>query len=181
MNHLMIDLETWGTAPGSALRSIGAVVFNPADSAVLGATFYRNIDFASQEAVGLTKDPDTVAWWADQSIEAQLALSEEQVSLPQALEELSKFWVAEGANYVWGHGANFDPVLLDVAYRAAFPDVKDPVPWKFWNVRCCRTVLALARRRPDRSIGTHHNALDDAKAQARAVCAAFRHGSFAAE
>ena len=181
MKNVMIDLETWGTAPGSALRSIGAVVFTPGETVPLGATFYRNIDFTSQEAVGLRKDADTEAWWADQSITAQLALSDEQVPIRQALEELARWWVAESAEYVWGHGANFDPVLLDVAYRAAFPGVKDPAPWKFWNARCCRTVLALGRRKPDRTIGTHHNALDDAKAQARAVCAAFRHGKFTAE
>ena len=27
--NVMLDLETWGTAPGSALRSIGAVMFDP--------------------------------------------------------------------------------------------------------------------------------------------------------
>lgn len=180
MNNVMADLETWGTAPGSALRSLGAVVFDPSGS-TQGATFYRNIDFASQEALGLVKDPRTEAWWAEQNIGAQLALSEQQVPLRQALTEFAQWWVAESAEYLWGHGANFDPVLLDVAYQRAFPDVENPSPWKFWNIRCSRTVLALARRKPDRSIGTHHNALDDAKAQARAVTAAFRYGRFTPE
>lgn len=177
MKHAMVDLETWGTAPGSALRSIGAVIFDPG-SVGLGATFYRNVDFTSQEAIGLVKDPRTEAWWAEQTVDAQLALSEEQVPIKQALVDLARWWVAEGAVYVWGHGANFDPVILDVAYRKTFPDVDKPTPWEYWNVRCCRTVLALNRRKPDRSIGTHHNALDDAKAQARAVQAAFRFGNF---
>lgn len=26
--HIMVDLETWGTSPGSDIRSIGAVVFD---------------------------------------------------------------------------------------------------------------------------------------------------------
>ena len=180
MKHAMGDLETWGTAPGSALRSIGVVIFDPG-STVQGATFYRNIDFASQEAIGLVKDPRTEAWWAEQTIEAQLALSEQQVPIQQALTDLARWWVAESAEYLWGHGANFDPVLLDVAYQKAFPGVANPTPWKFWNIRCSRTVLSLARRKPDRSIGTHHNALDDAKAQARAVSAAFRYGRFTPE
>ena len=114
MKHAMGDLETWGTAPGSALRSIGVVIFDPG-STVQGATFYRNIDFASQEAIGLVKDPRTEAWWAEQTIEAQLALSEQQVPIQQALTDLARWWVAESAEYLWGHGANFDPVLLDLA------------------------------------------------------------------
>lgn len=27
--HIMVDLETWGKIPGSDIRSIGAVVFDP--------------------------------------------------------------------------------------------------------------------------------------------------------
>ena len=29
MSDVMLDLETWGTRPGCAIRSIGACVFNP--------------------------------------------------------------------------------------------------------------------------------------------------------
>jgi inhibitor of KinA sporulation pathway (predicted exonuclease) len=36
----------------------------------------------------------------------------------------------------------------------------------------------MANRKPDRRGGTHHNALDDAIAQAKAVAAAFRAGQF---
>jgi len=38
--HVMFDLETWGTTPGSALRSIGAVEFDPMGKDI-GRTFYR--------------------------------------------------------------------------------------------------------------------------------------------
>lgn len=61
MTAVMLDLETWGTAPGSALRSIGACTFIPATGET-PQTFYRNITRASCEAVGLAVDPETVKW-----------------------------------------------------------------------------------------------------------------------
>lgn len=174
MAHVMIDLETWGTQPGSMLRSLGAVVFDPT-TGELGDEFYANIDEASQEAVGLKKDASTVQWWTEQSAEAQAALLTDQHPLSKVLQGFASWWDHVDGQYVWGHGASFDPVLLEAAYATCLLDT----PWAFWNVRCCRTVLALANRRPDRRANeTHHNALDDAKAQARAVAAAFRAGIF---
>ena len=173
MTHIMLDLETWGTAPGSALRSIGAVAFNP-ESGELGATFYRNISDESCEDMGLSKDPETVAWWAGQSAEAQTQLLEDPQHIMDVLESFGEYWHKAGGVHVWGHGASFDPVLLEAAYRACWLKA----PWDFWNIRCCRTVLAMANRKPAREGGTHHNALDDARAQAKAVAAAFRTKQF---
>lgn len=176
MNHVMIDLETWGTTAGSALRSLGAVVFDPANpTAPLGETFFANIDDASCAAIGLRKDARTEAWWADQSAAAQGAFAVDPRPIGGVLREFTAWFAKVGGQYVWGHGANFDPVLLEAAYDAVLLEA----PWKFWDVRCCRTVLAMANRRPDRHAkDVHHNALDDAKAQARAVQAAFRYGTF---
>ncbi len=80
--------------------------------------------------------------------------------------------------YVWSHGANFDEPL----WTAAAAAVGQGVPWKFWNVRCTRTAFDLRNFDP-KSIareGTHHNALDDAKHQARCVQAAMKHRDVAA-
>lgn len=178
MAHVMVDLETWGTRPGSALRSIGAVVFDPANpTAPLGEAFYAVIDDASCAAIGLVKDPRTVQWWAEQSTEAKAAFEIDPRPIGGVLREFSAWFTKVGGEQVWGHGASFDPVLLEAAYDAVLLEA----PWKFWDVRCCRTVLAMANRRPERHAkDVHHNALDDAKAQARAVQAAFRYGSFRA-
>lgn len=178
MQHIMLDLETWGTRAGSAIRSIGAVVFNPdKPTAPLGAEFYCNVSDASCEAIGLVRDPRTVQWWSEQSEAASAALQVDQVSIGEAMQRFTKWFEGVGGQYVWGHGASFDPVLLEAAYDACLLEA----PWKFWDVRCCRTVLSMANRKPDRrSSDVHHNALDDAKAQARAVQAAFRYGQFSA-
>lgn len=173
MSHVMLDLETWGTKPGCAIRSIGAVVFDPC-SGDIASRFYRNVTDASCEALGLTKDASTVAWWEEQSEEARGALDVNAVALSDALEAFTGWFNnCEGAQ-VYGHGASFDPPILEAAYSACFLDA----PWKFWEVRCCRTILAMANRKPQRGGGTHHNALDDAEAQAKAVAAAFRTGQF---
>jgi hypothetical protein len=164
----MIDLETWGLTPGSMLRSIGAVVFDPV-GARMGSTFYANIDEASQEAVGLTRDGETVLWWTEQSFDAQELLEEDQRPLHDVLAEFTSWWKMAGGQHPWSHGANFDIVLLESAYRACGLEH----PWKFWDVRCCRTVLALGNRRAYvPKGGVKHHALTDAKAQAVAVAAA---------
>lgn len=177
MHHVMIDLETWGTSPGSALRSLGAVVFYPDDAEKpVTQTFYANIEDASCEAFGLVREKGTEDWWEGQNDAAKAALLVDQRPLGDVLLEFAAWWKKEKAQFVWGHGANFDPVLLESAYAAA---MLDP-PWDFWNVRCCRTVLALANRKPDRrKTDTHHNALHDAIAQARSVTAAFKFQQFA--
>lgn len=88
------------------------------------------------------------------------------------LLDFFKWWDAVGGETIWSHGANFDEVLLKSAIAAVMLEA----PWDFWSVRCCRTVLALGNRKPLRDKGTHHNALDDAIAQAVAVSAALRQG-----
>lgn len=170
MTHVMVDLETWGLMPGAALRSIGAAVFNPRTGET-SHTFYRNITRASCEAVGLEVDPETEKWWAEASPEAQAALEKDPVSLSTALGSFLKWWDAVSGEFFWSQGANFDEVLLKAALDACMLDV----PWAYWNVRCCRTVLALNNRKPERA-GMHHNALDDALNQAKAVGAAIKDG-----
>jgi len=175
MKHVMVDTETFGTAPGSILRSIGAAVFDPRTGEI-GATFYANIDRTSCEEFGLTADPRTEAWWEDQGPEAQAALLPDQRHIADVLLDFDGWWREVSGEYIWSHGANFDEVLLGVCWRAVLGI--DP-PWKFWNVRCCRTVLALGNRRPDKHrVGIKHYALDDAKSQAVAVAATIRHGKF---
>ena len=167
MTHIMIDTETWGIRPGSMLRSLGAVAFSPSLGR-MGGEFYMNIDEASQEALGLTRDGDTVLWWTEQSFDAQVLLEEYQRPIREVIEAFNVWWTKVGGVNPWAHGANFDIVLLEIIYRAL--DI--PVPWKFWDVRCCRTVLALGNRRAYSKV--KHHALEDAKAQAVAVIAAVR-------
>ena len=163
MNNCMVDVETWGVRPGCAIRSIGAVIFDPIAGGV-GAEFYANVDFHSCALAGLVVEPDTEAWWKGQSQAAQDALTINPVPLRDVLENFVKWFSRNQGIFIWSHGANFDEPIIQAAMHA----VGVKAPWRYSDVRDTRTVYELARfdlRSLKRSNGTHHNALDDAKHQ----------------
>lgn len=169
--HVMIDLETWGTRPGSALRSIGAVTFSPYGGNHPEQTFYSNIDRASCEAAGLTIDPETERWWSGQSFEAQNRLVENCRPLRDVVHDFALWWARIVGTYVWSNGANFDEVL----WREAASRVDHSVPWKYWNVRDTRTCWHLARlnQKSMKFDGIQHDAIADARHQAKCVIQAY--------
>lgn len=165
LRHVMIDLETMGTLPSSAIVSIGAVKFDPRICKVdLKDTFYYELDWRSQNRL---IDDNTVKWWDNQSELAREALDGIE-DLDFALEDLSK-WLPKDCK-VWGNGATFDISMLEDAYR----QLKIRVPWNFWNIRDCRTVLDMyesSRGAFNKSVNRKgaHNALEDAKHQAKYI------------
>jgi hypothetical protein len=170
MKHVMIDLETWGTRPGCALRSIGAVVFDPRLGET-GAAFYANISRWSCEFIGLKIEPETEKWWAEQSAEARAAFaSGAQWSVDYALGEFSHWFESVAAECIWSHGAPADIAWLDAAYAAC----RMAVPWHYRAPRDTRTLYWLANFDPKSGTpdGIEHNALHDAIFQARCVQAA---------
>lgn len=174
MKHCMLDLETWGTRPGCAIRSIGAIFFDPQSDA-FGPEFYVNVSRASCEQAGLFVDPNTEAWWARQSLAARAALDADQRPLADALGMFTSFFHTNGAEYLWSHGANFDGPVLEACYVA---EGTMQHPWSFWNSRCTRTLFDLAgvdtKASGIKRTGVAHNALDDARFQAKCVQAAMR-------
>jgi hypothetical protein len=160
----MIDLETMGLVPGAAIVSIGAVVFDPRINRVTKNTFYRELDWASQ---GRQIDPNTQQWWTGRVAGAKAALDGLD-DLDAALADLTS-WLPRDCK-PWGNGATFDISMLENAYRQH----NIAIPWKFWNVRDCRTIKDIyesARGGYDKkSGGTLHHALDDAIFQAQYVC-----------
>lgn len=167
MYHVMVDLETMGTSAGCAIVSIGAVRFDPEKGAI-GSEFFRSIQLQSSLDSGLRVDGSTVIWWMQQSEEARKEIIIGTDLLAQSLMDFSRFFPEDG--HLWGHGAYFDPPILEAAYRA----VGVPLPWKFWNVRDTRTLFDVSRVYPERTKGIHHKALNDAKVQAEAVILAYR-------
>jgi len=164
--HIMLDLETLGTRPGSIVLTIGAVKF---DRGGVRDKFYTAICEADSSANGLSSDPSTVEWWQKQSAEAREAAFAGTDSLRDALEAFSEFCNKDAplGVAIWGNGSDFDNVLLEAAYRA----VGMEPPWRFTGNRCYRTVKNLF---PDvwvDPVGTAHNALDDATYQANNLIA----------
>ncbi len=74
---------------------------------------------------------------------------------------------------VWGNGATFDNVILRGAYERA----GRICPWEFWNDHDVRTIVTLGSsvgfdpKRDMPFIGDVHNALADARHQAKYVSA----------
>lgn len=166
MNNIMLDLETLGTKPGCIILSIGAVFFGKDG---LGEEFYRVISTPKSEKIGLGTDRDTVEWWNAQSREArkviEVAAGPFNYSPIVAAASFSDFVDLHGNRdsvQVWGNGSDFDqPILAELYYRVGVP-----LPWKFWNNRCYRTLKYIDPSEKLVRVGTYHNALDDAKSQA---------------
>lgn len=157
--RVMIDLETFGTRPGSLIVSLGAVRFG--EGKILDR-YYARIDPLDAQARGLVIDAATVVWWMQQSAESRIEIAAGGGKpLADVLGEFGA-WLGEEPTEIWGNGASFDNVLLDEAFRAC--GLKRP--WAFWMDRCYRT---MKERHPEVKLvrkGTHHNALDDAESQA---------------
>lgn len=142
--HVMLDLETLGTRPGSVILSIGAAAFDP-NGAGVSDTFHVAIDQTTAQQSGLRIEADTVLWWMDPARagarEALLKLP--RLSLRIALLEFDK-WLGRlappDARTIWGNGANFDNVLLRAAYEACWLTT----PWTYRDDRCFRTLKKLA-------------------------------------
>jgi 3' exoribonuclease, RNase T-like len=173
VKDVMIDLETFGLRAGCALRSVGAVDFDPLSDRV-GDSFYVNVDRRSCEDVGLHINLDTVAWWDRQGKKAQDALSVNPVPLRDVLRLLSAFWSKVGGQHPWSQGANYDQPILEEAYRLCGMEA----PWKFYNSCCTRTAYKMAglnfNRVPRDASLVAHSARDDCIHQIRCVQKAHR-------
>lgn len=173
MTDLMIDIETMGSRPGSVIASIGAQVFDLNKRELVGdGGFYIVVDMNDAQKQGLRIDAKTVAWWLKQSEAARQALLAPGEALSTALGRLTHHSYSHDCVNVWSHGAGFDLVLLDSAYFACGLEA----PWRYPAARDTRTLYALAGVNPKEFFepnATAHNALDDARAQAKAVIAAY--------
>lgn len=161
MKNIMLDLETLGNKPGAVIVAIGGVWFGGGE---LGVDFYQRVDAQSCVDVGLKMDASTVLWWMKQNDDARAELNLPGITLPEALLKFTQFVRLNHCDVlIWGNGSDFDNTIIAAAYEACGLGR----PWKFWNNRCYRTVKALKPEFKLEHTGTHHNALDDAKSQAR--------------
>ncbi|EFO3476599.1 exonuclease [Escherichia coli] len=171
-DHLMIDLETMGKNPDAPIISIGAIFFDP-QTGDMGPEFSKTIDL---ETAGGVIDRDTIKWWLKQSREAQSAIMTDEIPLDDALLQLREFIDENSGEFfvqVWGNGANFDNTIL----RRSYERQGIPSPWRYYNDRDVRTIVELGKaidfdaRTAIPFEGERHNALDDARYQAKYVSA----------
>ncbi|HEH7441018.1 TPA: 3'-5' exoribonuclease [Escherichia coli] len=169
-DHLMIDLETMGKNPDAPIISIGAIFFDP-QTGDMGPEFSKTIDL---ETAGGVIDRDTIKWWLKQSREAQSAIMTDEIPLDDALLQLREFIDENSGEFfvqVWGNGANFENTIL----RRSYERQGIPCPWRYYNDRDVRTIVELGKaidfdaRTAIPFEGERHNALDDARYQAKYV------------
>ena len=158
---IMIDLETLGTKPNSAILSIGAVAF---DEKKIHKSFYYNVDLVSSLKHGYEIDPDTVYWWLKQDKAAGEVLDKDKLSIVSAVRFLSDFILDIEPSEVWANSPSFDLVMLKNAWDKH--EIKHPYP--FYIERDFRTFLSFTGAKRVYPI-IAHNALDDAKAQAQTL------------
>ncbi|ENB4944416.1 TPA: 3'-5' exoribonuclease [Escherichia coli] len=173
--HLMIDLETMGTNTNAPIVVIGAVFFDP-QTGEIGPVFYIVISLTDAMNTGAVPDGGTIEWWLKQSSEARAAILTDQVKLKDALSRFREFineYSDEKLVQVWGNGATFDNAIL----RTSYERLDIPCPWRYYNDRDVRTIVELGKtidfdaRTVIPFEGVRHNALDDARHQAKYVTA----------
>ncbi|UXF02379.1 3'-5' exoribonuclease [Escherichia coli] len=173
--HLMIDLETMGTNTNAPIVVIGAVFFDP-QTGEIGPVFYIVVSLTDAMNTGAVPDGGTIEWWLKQSSEARAAILTDQVKLRDALSRFREFineYSDEKFVQVWGNGATFDNAIL----RTSYERLDIPCPWRYHNDRDVRTIVELGKtidfdaRTVIPFEGVRHNALDDARHQAKYVSA----------
>lgn len=159
--RVMVDIETLGLEPGAAILSIGAVAFSESG---LGDEFYAEISLESCQENGLEIDADTLTWWLDQdgSVTDILTGSE---PLPRVLSQFGTWYRTHDFDEIWANSPSFDCEHLEVAFEKVGIDE----PWEFRDERDVRTLRSLPGSVDVDMDGDEHDALDDAKYQARIV------------
>jgi hypothetical protein len=153
----MVDLETLALSRGAVILSVGACRWSTDG---IHDEFYRSVDRDSCEDVGLTVDDDTLDWWKQQDDDVRDVLTGGD-PIGDVLTDFSDFYGE--ADEIWANSPSFDCVILEAAYEA----VGNDVPWTHKHERDYRTLRSLPVDVEVERGGAKHDALDDARYQAR--------------
>ena len=174
-DHIMIDCETLSLKAPVLVVNVGVTVFNPRDTDdKFRRVFYLNVE--DQMKLGHLPSASTIGFWLDQqeyiarnnlkhAIDCGL-----RRSLRAQMEELYGFisdHAPDRENLVWSNGINEDISWLSTL----FDKLDIPRPWFYRSPSDLRTLL-LFHPLPDYLnvvSEVAHDALADAKAQARLV------------
>lgn len=171
MKHAMIDIETLGTKPTSAVISLGVAIFD--DKEVI-ETYGEAIDPAKFRG---DIDPKTIAWWMQQGDEARAFSFGGKADPFNVAFNLKTLLAKHEVFEVWANDPDFDIVILRNWWEEISAAGKFPIGYK--QPRAFRTIVGECRALdydPWKESGMFvaHNPIDDAGAQARVVIAARR-------
>ncbi len=161
--NIMIDVETTGVDAGCCILTLAAVPFSihsPLEN------FYERASHQSSLQAGFTDNPETISWWDKQKSEQQDEAFGGTLSINRMLEAFCAYMATLGDPkdlHVWGNGKDFDNVILGYALKKLH--LKQP--WSYRNNWCYRDLVKTYPITPKPDNPDAHNALSDAKVQAR--------------
>jgi hypothetical protein len=164
LNGMMFDLETLGKEPGCAILSIGACRFDLEKKTIFD-DFYVTIDAQDSLKQGLTYNRETLQWWREQNPAALKGIQKNSLPAAEALNMFFEYLSKKKNEPLWAWGPHFDVSITQAAMTKVLGITK--MPWQYYNVFDARTVSNVFGVDINREEGVHHNALDDAKAQAK--------------
>lgn len=173
MAEYMVDIETYGTKPGSIILSIGVVKFHRPNiwSSDKIETFYEEISINNSREYGFLQDQDTVDWWKIQDINPPINGTK---TVLQVMEQLTDWMNEQDPNkskrLIWAWPPKFDITMIEMYYDK----LGMSAPWYHSQVNCARTLSKTVngmgwKIKEVPPVGNHHNALDDATWQAQHV------------
>lgn len=137
----------------------------------MGPEFSKTIDL---ETAGGVIDRDTIKWWLKQSREAQSAIMTDEIPLDDALLQLREFIDENSGEFLFRSG-EMEPTSTTRFCAVHTNGRGSPCPWRYYNDRDVRTIVELGKaidfdaRTAIPFEGERHNALDDARYQAKYV------------
>lgn len=168
--HIMLDIETLGTKPGSIILSVaykafslngeGAELGRPSGAEPSGKSEgtvaeSRHISLLSSLMYHMTSDFDTEEWWKAQSEEAKLSAAlGQKASEPMENVMLDLYYIFNELNqnfdvYYWGRGVgSFDIPILEEAMRRVHEDKRDGEfrsPFKFYKTMDVRSIVNFCK------------------------------------
>lgn len=170
LNGVMFDIETLGRRPGCAILSIGACRFS-IDAKKIYDKFYVTLNIQDSLAHGLSYDKETIRWWRDQNPKTLKGIQRTSVSVREGLNKFYEYLSKKSNEPLWAWGSHFDVPIIQEAMTKIL-DI-DKMPWKYYNVFDARTICNVFGVGINRDDGIHHNALDDAIAQAKYIVGVF--------
>lgn len=170
LNGVMFDIETLGRKPGCVILSIGACRFD-IDAKGVFDEFYVTLDIQDSLAHGLSYDKETLRWWRNQNPKALKGIQKTSISAREGLDKFYEYLSKKPNEPLWAWGPHFDVSITQAAMTKVLGI--DKMPWKYYNVFDARTICSVFGVDIDRNEGIHHNALDDAIAQAKYIVELF--------
>lgn len=135
-NVFMVDIETAGTKYGSAITEIAAAEFNPQTAEIL-REWSTAVSLMDCIRSGLrADDPATAGFHRRNGTEPGPGCD-----LWRALNTLDTFLHLHSEEIVvWAWGIDFEVKHFEAAGAA----VSMPMPWRYWQGQCARTVWNVA-------------------------------------